>query len=182
MSIQIKTSINEEKRGTDISPEEKVYRLYYHYLYRYIVPLIKDHSSIEDIIHDSFIKIMNHWPRGTVPDIAWIKRVVRNTALDHYRKLKKVQIFYDAEQVNTIKELDSHINTLDRIEEKIKKELLHQTINELKRDYRDLIKLFYFQGKSYKEISQELKLSEQVITQRLFRARKKLYHSFSKKW
>lgn len=182
MSIQITTSINVEKRVTDICPEEKVYRLYYRYLYRYIVPLIKDHSSIEDIIHDSFIKIMNHWPSGTVPDIAWIKRVVKNTALDHYRKQKKVQYFCNVEQVNTLKELDNHINTLDKIEEKIKIELLHQSINELKRDYRDIIKSFYFQGKSYKEISQELNLSEQVITQRLFRARKKLYHSFSNKW
>lgn len=182
MSIQIKTSINVEKRGADICREEKVYRLYYRYLYRYIFPLVKEHSSIEDIIHDSFIKIINYWPRGTVPDIAWIKTVVKNTALDHYRKLKNVQCFYNVEQVNKLKELDSHINTLDKIEEKIKIEVLHQSINELKRDYRDVIKLFYFQGKSYKEISQELNLSEQVITQRLFRARKKLYHSFSNKW
>jgi len=182
MGIQMNTSINVERLVTDICPEEKVYRLYYRYLYRYIVPLVKDHSSIEDIIHDSFIKIMNHWPRGSVPDIAWIKRVVKNTALDHYRKLKKVRFFDNVEQVNTSKKLDNHINTLDKIEEKIKIELLHQSINELKRDYREIIKLFYFQEKSYKEISQELNLSEQVITQRLFRARKKLYHIFTKKW
>ncbi|MEV2781779.1 sigma factor-like helix-turn-helix DNA-binding protein [Paenibacillus larvae] len=36
--------------------------------------------------------------------------------------------------------------------------------------------------KSYKEICHELNLSEQVVAQRLARARKKLLQHFSRKW
>jgi len=42
--------------------------------------------------------------------------------------------------------------------------------------------MHYFENKSYKEMSKELHLSEQVISQRLARARNKLRQQFSKKW
>nr|WP_313780394.1 sigma-70 region 4 domain-containing protein [Paenibacillus larvae] len=68
------------------------------------------------------------------------------------------------------------------VEHKLRNELLHQTINELKSEYRCLLWLYYMEEKSYKEICHELNLSEQVVAQRLARARKKLLQHFSRKW
>ncbi|WP_246061786.1 sigma factor-like helix-turn-helix DNA-binding protein [Paenibacillus oralis] len=42
--------------------------------------------------------------------------------------------------------------------------------------------LFYLEGKSYRDICQELNLSEAVLSQRLVRARKKLLQHFLGKW
>jgi RNA polymerase sigma-70 factor (ECF subfamily) len=68
------------------------------------------------------------------------------------------------------------------VENKMRDSLLHQALWELKSHYRGLLQMHYFENKSYKEMSKELHLSEQVISQRLARARNKLRQQFSKKW
>ncbi len=70
----------------------------------------------------------------------------------------------------------------NKVEVKLRNELLLQTLNELKPEYRTILTLYYIEEKNYKEISQELQLSEQVIAQRLARARKKLYQKFLGQW
>jgi len=60
------------------------------------------------------------------------------------------------------------------VSDKLKKETLYKAIIGLKKEYRTMILLFYFENKSYKEIMVELNLTETVISQGLFRARKKL--------
>ncbi|WP_081405796.1 sigma-70 family RNA polymerase sigma factor [Acinetobacter sp. VT 511] len=59
-------------------------------------------------------------------------------------------------------------------------EELYRAIDELKLDYQVALLLFYVEGKTYREICQELHLTESVFTQRLARARKKLLHNLQK--
>ncbi|MFD2332629.1 RNA polymerase sigma factor [Cohnella sp. GCM10020058] len=68
------------------------------------------------------------------------------------------------------------------IEFKERNQLLYQTLDELKTDYRIVLYHFYLEGKSYQEICRELNITESILTQRLARARKKLLQLFSKKW
>ncbi|WP_338121914.1 sigma-70 region 4 domain-containing protein [Paenibacillus elgii] len=68
------------------------------------------------------------------------------------------------------------------MEEKIRDELLHEALNQLNFKYRQVLLLFYIEEKSYREIAQELQISEQALAQILTRARKKLFYYFSRKW
>lgn len=74
------------------------------------------------------------------------------------------------------------ISVTRQVENKIRDEQLHHAMNALKPDYRAMLLMFYIEGRSYKEIGKELNLTEQVLTQRMARARKKLLENFLRNW
>src|SRR5690606_5446859 len=78
--------------------------------------------------------------------------------------------------------VDEKTSVSNEVESIIRNEVLNEAIEELKAEHRILIVMFYLEGKSYKEICKELDLSEQIVTQRLARARQKLQKYFSRKW
>ncbi|MEV3336706.1 sigma-70 family RNA polymerase sigma factor [Paenibacillus larvae] len=164
--------------------QELIYLSFYKFAYQYIYFLIRDHATTEDIIQDAFIKIMKHGLNLLASNLrSWVKQVIRNTALDWLRKNKKVKYMFNEEYFNTAAHFQREPSDIENdVEHKLRNELLHQTINELKSEYRCLLWLYYMEEKSYKEICHELNLSEQVVAQRLARARKKLLQHFSRKW
>lgn len=72
------------------------------------------------------------------------------------------------------------VSVASAVETKVRDELLHQALAELKEDYRTILILFYIQNKSYRQICYELQLTEPVLTQRLARARKNCSTTFYK--
>ncbi|MFC5703395.1 RNA polymerase sigma factor [Cohnella faecalis] len=144
---------------------------------------IHDHTLAEDIIQDAFIKAITNGPKirpdSNIP--AWVKQVTRNTALDRIRKLKRDRQALTEVFLNIGAALDD-TSTASKVEIKWRDELLHKVMAELNPDSRALLLMFYIEGKSYREICQELHISESVLTQRLARARKKLLHRFLRKW
>lgn len=172
----------------DLESQEMIYHSFRRFVYKDIYFLIRDHSSTEDIIHESFIKVVVQCPKvkHTSNLQGWIKQVTRNTTMDWLRKNKRNRQNLDLEIVNII-ELNKTLSLNEQgvaaeVENRLRDELLHQTINELAPDYRILLLLYYVEEKSYNEICKELQLTEQVVTQRLARARKKLLQYFSRKW
>lgn len=171
----------------DTATQQLVYHSYYHLIYPGIYFMIRDHFLTEDIIQESFLKAAKNAPslrsESNIP--AWLRQIARRTALDKIKKLKKHRQMLALSSVNYIDTSASvwnEISVTHQVENKIRDELLHLAINELKHDYRTMLYLFYMEGKSYKEIGRELNLSEIALTQRMARARKKLLKNFSEKW
>ncbi|WP_253298440.1 RNA polymerase sigma factor [Paenibacillus sp. MSJ-34] len=172
-----------------LAPElqEVVYRSYYSMVYKDIFYLLGDHALTEDMIQEAFFKTITIVGNHKVSNMsAWMRQVARNLTYDYLKKTKKERYTVDIDTVINI-ENDvtlgmQQISVANEVEDKIRDELLHQAITELKPDYRILITLFYIEEKSYKEIAAELGLSEQAVSQKLMRARKKLLHQFQSKW
>lgn len=157
--------------------QERVYHSFYQFVYRDIEFVVRDPSLVEDIIHDAFLKAILKGPEircnSNIP--AWIKQITRNTAFDYLRKLKRESQPL-IEPLFFIKETTvAEISVAKAVEIRERDQLLYQTINKLKPDHQKVLLLFYIEGKSYNEICQELDLTVTVLTQRLARARKKLY-------
>lgn len=70
----------------------------------------------------------------------------------------------------------------EQVEDQIRNEVLHETLNELNPMYRQILFLYYIEEKPYREIAQQLGTTEQALAQMMVRARKKLFHYFSKRW
>ncbi|MBW7477251.1 sigma-70 family RNA polymerase sigma factor [Paenibacillus oenotherae] len=172
----------------DPESQEMIYHSFRQFVYKDIYFIVRDHSTTEDIIHEAFIKVVVQCPKAKHSSNlqGWIKQVTRNTALDWLRKNKKNRQNLELDIVNIVEQKEyfgqNAIGVASEVENKLRDELLHQTINELKPDYRILLLLYYVEEKTYSEICRELQLSEQVVTQRLARARKKLLQYFSRKW
>lgn len=69
----------------------------------------------------------------------------------------------------------------EQVEDQIRNEILHETLNQLRPEYRQALFMYYIEEKPYKEIAQELGTTEQALAQTMVRARKKLHLYFSKK-
>lgn len=172
-----------------LAPElqELVYRSFYSLVYKDIYYLLGDHALTEDMIQEAFFKIISIVGKHKVSNMsAWMRQVARNLTYDYLKKTKKERYTVDIDAViyveNDINLGMQQISVANEVEDKIRDELLHQAITELKPDYRILITLFYIEEKSYKDIATDLGLSEQAVSQKLMRARKKLLQQFQRKW
>ncbi|MFD0716297.1 RNA polymerase sigma factor [Paenibacillus sp. GCM10027626] len=165
----------------DAEVQEDLYRSYHKYVYKYIFFITREHTATEDIIQESFVKVITQGSKTAHASnfSSWVRQIARNTALDWLRKYKNNRQEVDAESVTII---DNQMSVADKVENQIRNEMLHLAIQELKPEHRTLLIMYYLEDKSYKEICKELHLSEQIVTQRLARARKKLLQHFSRKW
>ncbi|MDO3411515.1 sigma-70 family RNA polymerase sigma factor [Saccharibacillus sp. CPCC 101409] len=167
--------------------QEIVYRAYYKFIYRDVFYLLKDHGSTEDVIQETFFKVLIAIKKHRVKNIpAWIKQIARNFVMDDLRKRQPAYYADDLNYIKNIEEFSEQDKGLlplaDKVEIKMRNEVLHQALAELHSEYRQIILLFYIEGLSYREISTVLELSEQAVSQKLYRARKKLKKKFNRKW
>lgn len=156
-------------------------------VYADIYSIVQDRALTEDVIQEALIKVLAniHHVQHPAAMRAWLKQVARHAALDVLRKnkshnLKSAESLLYIPNSPPLTQTEPDISIT--VENKLRDSLLHQSMSELKSHYQALLRLHYFENKSYKEISKELHLSEQVISQRLARARMKLRQQFSKKW
>jgi len=122
-----------------------------------------------DILHDSFIKIfqkIERYEQGTSLK-SWMSRIVVNTAIDHFRKLKR-QRTEDLDMA-IAKPLDSP-GPLQKLEEK---ELLI-CIQSLPPVCRATFNLYVIEGYSHREIAEKLGTTESTSRSNLVKARAKL--------
>lgn len=170
----------------DSSSQELIYSSYRELIYQDIYFLFRDHTLAEDVVQESFLKVVKQAPKlKDASNIkAWLKKVARNTAYDYMKKNKKYRHVSDLEIVKDIELVSptSEIAVADQVEKQIRNEMLHEALNQLNTNYRNVLFLYYVEEKSYKAIAEELQISEQAVAQILVRARKKLLLYFSRKW
>ncbi|GAB6989982.1 RNA polymerase sigma factor [Paenibacillus pini] len=186
MSNVLRLLVTADFNGLSKEIQEEIYYEYYDFAYGMILYIVKDHAAAEDIIQDSFIKVIKNKPifENEVKLRAWLKVVTRNTTINYLRKNKKYRNQLDVEGVFMYKEeiSQSPISVENTVETKLMEESIIHYLDELRPEYRILIEYRWKSGLSYKEIASLLDLSEEVIKQRLFRARDSVKKMLFKDW
>ncbi|WP_010276005.1 RNA polymerase sigma factor [Paenibacillus senegalensis] len=165
----------------DNDVQKTVYLNYRNLVYRDIYFLFRNHELAEDIVQESFLKVVAKAPKlkNTKNMKAWIIKISRNKAYDFFKKNKKYHHFSEPDIILN----ERHdLPVSDQVEDIIRNELLNEALNKLSIKYRQALFLYYVEEKSYKEIAIELGTTEQALAQTMVRARKKLYQHFSRKW
>ena len=68
------------------------YEQYKNGIFRYVLSITKDPYLAEDILHDTFVKLMSGGVRcASGKEQAWLYRVARNLCYDQLRKTKREQ-------------------------------------------------------------------------------------------
>lgn len=120
------------------------------------------------IVNDSFIKVFDRIARYTFDTTfkGWLRRVVVNTALDHYRRSAKqtMVVGFDAsdEQV-----ADTDANIISQLTA----DDILRLLGQLPAPYRMVFNLYEIEGYSHEEIGQQLGLS--VSSSRVYLGRAK---------
>lgn len=154
-------------------------------MYRTVFFITADPNLTEDAVQEAFIKAIEKGPRTRKNSNmkAWIKQVSRNAAFDMIRKNKKYRHVSDVESVMIY---DDSALTVPDISTKVVTKMLHENVtewlHELTVEHRIVLTLHYIEEMSYKEIVEELGITEHALAKRLERARKKLAELYVKRW
>lgn len=91
----------------DNSSQELIYHSFRELIYRDICLLFRNHALAEDVVQESFIKIVEQAPklRNTTNMKAWIKKVARNTAYDYLKKIKNIVMFRTCSSLRKVNSL-----------------------------------------------------------------------------
>lgn len=133
-------------------------------VYGYIKMLVKDHQLAEDIFQDVFVKAVLTMKRGNYNEegkfLPWILRISHNLVIDTFRKNKRFPTVDGGPEFdifNIIKDEDKNIDEVI-IEDQTNADLL-KVIEFLPEEQKEVLKLRYFSGLSFKEISEDTGVS-----------------------
>jgi RNA polymerase sigma-70 factor (ECF subfamily) len=129
---------------------------------------INNDEDIADIIQETIMKCFKniHKMKDTVTFRAWLMKIHINNCNDFIRSRKSNLELDDASERGYISEEFNEIE-------------VNELIEALNEDLRKVIKLFYLEDNSVKDIAGQLNVAEGTVKSRLHRARKKLIELFS---
>lgn len=133
---------------------------------------IVNHSEeSEDIVQEAFIKIYRHADRFKEQEGAsfksWAYKIVINTALTHYKKLKVIQRSEEYTDYNFYENAIEN-NTEMEIDMKL---MVSKILKDMPVQLRAVLKKYYLEDKSQKDIAMEENISVTAVKMRLFRAK-----------
>ena len=146
----------------------KIYQETVHSVYGYVAKRTGGNRELtEDIVQESYLRALDSWIRKTMPDspLAWLKRVARNILVDYIRQRKW----------DTRVDLGHHPDTDARTaEDQFRSLEIFTAISSLGRKKVKILEAFYYEGKSAREIANEMAISERAVEGQLRRARQSL--------
>lgn len=146
--------------------QEVLYRKYADQMYSVVMMYAKDADDAADILQESFINVFRklHDFRFESPLGAWIRRIVVNKALEHFRKKQRKR--------ELIEELSYEETPLmDGILERINASEIVRLVNDLPSKAAAILKLYAIEGYKHNEIAEMLEISEGTSKSQLNRAR-----------
>ena len=171
--------MNEEKRESKIAEFFKTERLR---LVRYVRQLIDDAADRdgEDIVQDVMLNIFN-MADITIPVenfAAYVYQSLRNRVIDILKKRRNIEVSLDAAHGDMIslKDIlyDSRYDATTELEKNEIKDELYQAIDSLEEEQKAIIILTEFEGRSFKEISDEWDIPIGTLLSRKSRAMSKI--------
>ncbi len=164
---------------SDPSKFEPLYRKYYSPILRYLQQRVQDTEIAHDLASQVFVKAIKNLKsfeyRG-VPFGSWLYRIAKSELYQAFRDQKGAKtVRLDNYQIPTFDEL-----FLDPSESEVNRSKLLKALQLLKPDQLKLIELRFFEQMSFKEIADQLDLTENNAKVKTFRAVEKLRIHFMK--
>ena len=146
-------------------------------LYRLALRITQKHEEAQDIVQDTLIKVWNKrddWE--SIDSIeAFSLTVCRNLALDRMKVKSSKNESLDNSHLDTP---DLGRTPYERMQLKDRIELVKRMVDALHEKQRSCMQRRDFEGKSYKEISSILGISEDQVKVNIFRARQAIKQKY----
>lgn len=151
--------------------QRKLYETYYGKMMAICMRYTNNREEARDILHEGFMKVYKnlHLYEPHRPLEVWIKKIMINTAIDHYRKNKKEPYHVDIDQAYTESD-PSHISAIHQISA----EEIIKLVQELSPAYRTVFNLYVIEGYSHNEIAEMLGINVGTSKSNLAKARQRL--------
>ena len=153
---------------------ERLYIKYRKLMYSVATNILKDQHLAEDAVHQAFVKVSKHLHKIDEENISatrsYLVIICRNISLNMYNEKY-------SKPSNNIDELEIECTKMTPVEIVLDKEgmeRIFKAIEGLPLHYRDIVLLKHSRKYANDEIAVELGVSNEVVRQRLSRARKLL--------
>jgi RNA polymerase sigma-70 factor (ECF subfamily) len=143
-----------------------LYRKYADKMYNVCLMYANDVDTASDILQESFIKVFRNLKKYKFEGSfeGWIRRIVINTALEHFRKKKR--------ENEVVEQFDNHPQTaFDDILDRINADEIIRLVNSLPDKAAMVLKLYTIEGYKHKEIADLMDITEGTSKSQLNRAR-----------
>ena len=144
--------------------EEQIVRTYADMVYRIAYRYVKNPIDTDDVFSEVFLAYFKKKRTFESEEHrkAWLIRVTINCAKDLLEQRSQLQqLCEETLQDATMPDTDTYMD-------------LHNAIEQLRPEYREVIKLYYLDDLSVKQIAQILDKNENTVKTQLFRAREML--------
>lgn len=165
---------------TDREKLEKIYEMYEQSMYRVAYSILQSEHQAEDAVSETFVKIVEHIHK--IKDVeseltkAYIKKIIKNTSINLYRKSKRERSNKD------ILELGEYISD-GRVEAEFRKieneENEKYLLTGLSEKYKEVFLLRCMEELSFDEIAQVVDEKPATVRKRYERARKSIMKKIS---
>lgn len=149
------------------------YRRFHQSLYVSALRILNDTQLAEDVMQESFLIIFKKLKSLESAEnlLAWMKRIVINKSLDHWKQIQKnreqwQQYVWELEKEQTL------YTNVDFVP--LNMQVLHQALTQLSEQQNLIIKLYYFEDFSHQQIAEALHVSVSNSRVILLRAKQKL--------
>ncbi|WP_347548917.1 RNA polymerase sigma factor [Pseudalkalibacillus hwajinpoensis] len=167
-------------RGNQAAFEAFVHR-YHAPLLGYLERMLRDRKKAEDVVQDTFLKLINQLKSKKIPDKVkpWLYQVATNQCRDYWKSSG-----YKSEKqiLDNIPDQPDHEPSVVELFERqeARKEFLEK-LDTLSSTQREIVYLRFYQELKYQEISETLELPLGTVKSNLFHALKKLKVSLERK-
>ena len=145
--------------------------------------ILSVNEDTEECVSDTYLKVWNKIPpERPMRFMAWLGKIVRNTALNLYTKLHSQKRFNGIEiMLDELYEcIPSDISLEKEIEDKEITIAVNTWLKSISADERYLFIRRYWYGDAVNVLAKQQKVSPHTMTQRLYRIREKLKNYFEK--
>ena len=170
MNLSEEQLIKDLTKGSE-SAVHALINTHQHYVYSICFSVLKVKEEAEEATQDTFLKVIkassSYVKKGKLT--TWIYPIAYRTSLDYLKRRKNLK--YDVYDEKTMAKFSSSDETL--LEDKRAKSIF-QALDSIDPKDAGLIRMFYLDQLSIKELANHLEQSESNIKVRLHRARKKV--------
>ena len=140
-------------------------------VYRFILRLLGDAASAEDITNEVFLTVWRHAHKfqGRAAASTWLLAIARFKALEELRRRRDIAA--EPEQVDAS---DPAADPEASWADKHRGAMLRKCLGALSREHRTIIELVYYHEKSVQEVAAIVGIPRDTVKTRVFYARKKL--------
>lgn len=153
---------------------EVIVERYQEPLLRAALRVVHNKEEAEDIVQESFVKMYKNAERfqklAGIEFKSWAYKVAINTAITHYRKLRRGEFLAEDPAVfQEVHEDNNEVNISLAADAKIK---VANILTKMPVHLGSVLKRYYLEDKSYRTIAKEENISVPTLKMRLFRAKK----------
>lgn len=162
--------IEQCKKG-EPKAQREVYAKFSPMMFAVSVRYTNSRTDAEDVLQEAWIKVFRHINSFSEHNSfeGWLRRIVVNTAITHYRRSQKHQFQMDVDELHATPQ---DLEAFKEVE--FTKEEIELAIAQLPPGYGMVFKMYVIDGFKHKEIAEQLGIDTNTSKSQLSRARKYL--------